>query len=177
VHLVAGALGQRLAQAGDLDAGLERVIGGDQADVPPADGEQPLGWPHQVPVGQRLEGARAIDPGQRVSLKGQRFFPRAGGDQQDVGLNDDVAPFPQHADLAVGEGGQRCRVEPDLDVLELVYLLLQFRRDVGPARPGVAGVDRAKELVGLEDQLAAQPVLVVDDERAHAGLAQLDRRR
>ena len=55
--------------------------------------------------------------------------------------------------------------------------MLQFGGDVGPPRPGVAGVNGTEELVGLKDQFAAQTVLVVDDERAHAGLAQFQGRR
>ena len=46
-----------------------------------------------------------------------------------------------------------------------------------PARARVAGLDRPEELVGLQDELAAQSMLVVHDERADAGLAELDGRR
>ena len=41
VHLVAAALGQRLAQPHHLDAGLQRVVAGDEPDVAAADDEQP----------------------------------------------------------------------------------------------------------------------------------------
>ena len=94
VHLVAGTLRQRLAQADDVYASLEGVVARDQADVPAADGEQPLRGPHQVPVGQRLKGPRPVDPRQRVPLEGQRFLPRAGGHQQDVGLHDGEVSLP-----------------------------------------------------------------------------------
>ncbi len=46
-----------------------------------------------------------------------------------------------------------------------------------PRVPGVAGVDRPEELVRLQHQLAAEAVLVVDDERPDAGAAELDGRR
>ena len=54
------------------------------------------------------------------------------------------------------------------------HVVLEARGDVDAAGAGVARVDRAEELVRLQDELAAEAVLVVDDERAHAGAAQLD---
>ncbi len=85
VHLVAAALGQRLAQAHHLDARLQGVVGGDQADVAAADDEQPFGGPHHVAVDQGLEGAGAVDPGQACcrgtpgTSRGRRWPPAAPG--------------------------------------------------------------------------------------------------
>ncbi len=55
--------------------------------------------------------------------------------------------------------------------------LLELRRDIDAARARVARFDRAEELVGLEDELAAEPVLVVDQQHANAGLGEFDGRR
>ena len=108
VHLVAAALGQRLAQPDHLDAGLQRVVAGDQADVAAADDEEPLGRPHQVAVDERLEGAGAVDAGQGVALEDERLLARAGGHQQHLRLDEHVAAVAQDADLA----GRRRRPAP-----------------------------------------------------------------
>ena len=105
-----------------------------------------------------------------------RFFSRApAGDEQDLRLDQDVAPaFDEDADLLVAEDGQGGALEPDADVGERADLVLQARGDVDAAGPGVDGVDGAEEAVGLQDQLAAQAVLVVDEEGVDAALAELD---
>ena len=90
VDLVAAALGQGLHQADDLDPGLQGVVAGDQADVAAADDEEPSGRADQIAVDQGLEGAGAVDAGQGVALEGQRFLARPGGDQQDLGRDQDV---------------------------------------------------------------------------------------
>ncbi len=178
VDLVAAALGHRLAEADDPDAGLERVVAGDQADVAAADDEQPLGRPHEVAVDQRLERARAVDARKRVAREDQRLLARPGGDEEDVGAHDEVlVVVAEHADAAVGEDRQHGGVQPDADVLEPAHLLLELGRDVDAARARVARLDRAEELVRLEDELAAEPVLVVDEQHADAGLAEFDGRR
>ena len=51
-------------------------------------------------------------------------------------------------------------------------LVFQTSGDVDAPGPGIDGLDRAKEPVGLEDKLAAQPVLVVDDDGFDAALSQ-----
>ncbi len=85
VDLVAAALGERLTEAHNLDTGLEGVVGGDEAHVPPADDEEPSGRAHQVPVHQRLEGPGAVDAGEGVAPEHQRLLSRAGRDQRDMG--------------------------------------------------------------------------------------------
>ena len=177
VHLVAAALGQRLAQPHHLDAGLQRVVAGDEADVAAADDEQARGRPHEVAVDERLEGAGAVDPGQRVALEDQRLLARACGHEQHFGPDDEVAAVAQDADAAVREHRERRAVQPDADVLEQADVAFEARGDVDAPRARIAGVDRPEELVRLQHQLAAEAVLVVDHERPDARAAQLDRRR
>ena len=158
--------------------GLQGVVAGDQAHVAAADDEQPLGRPDQVAVDQRLEGARAVDARQGVAREDQRFLARARRDQQDVGLDDEVLlVVAQDADVPVAEHRQRGGVQPDpARSRTAAPRCLQLGGDVDAARAGVDGVDRAEEAVRLQHQLAAQAVLVVDEQRADARLAQLDRR-
>jgi hypothetical protein len=89
-------------------------------------------------------------------------------------LKANVFSRAQDADLLIAKDGQRGAVEPDADALDLSHLFFQSRGDVNPARPGVNGIDRAKETVCLQHQLAAQPLLVVHQQRLDAALAQLD---
>ncbi len=177
VDLVAAAFGHRLAEADDVDAGLQRVVARDQADVAAADDEQPLGRPHEVAVDERLERAGAVDARQRVAGEDQRLLAGACGDEQDVGPHDVVAVVAEDADAAVREDREDGAVQPDADVLEQAHVALEARGDVDAARAGIAGVDRTEELVRLEDELAAEPVLVVDQQHADAGPAELDGRR
>ena len=151
-----------------------RVVAGDQADVAASDHEETLRGADQVAVDQGLERARPVDAGQRVAREDQRLLAGAGGDEKDVGPDDEVLTVAQDAHPAIGEHREHRRVEPDADVLECAHILLEPGRDVDAARAGMARLDRAEELVRLEDELAAQAVLVVDDERADASLAQLD---
>ena len=166
MDLVAAALGQRLAQADDLDARLQRVVAGDETDVAAADDEQAGGRPHQVAVDQRLERAGAVDAGQRVALEDERLLAGARGHQQHLWPHDDVAAFAQDADAAIREDrdGARCSARPARS-RTAAHVALEARGDVDAARARVAGVDRPEELVRLQHQLAAEAVLVVDDER------------
>ena len=74
VDLVAAAFGQGFDESDDRDAGLEGVVAGDQADVAAADDEQLFGRADQVAVDDRLEGAGAVDAGQRVALERRGIF-------------------------------------------------------------------------------------------------------
>ncbi len=185
VHLVPAAFGQRLDQAHDLDAGLQRVIPGDQADVAAAHDEEPLGRSHQVPVDQRLERARAVDARQRVALERERLFARACGHEEHLGLDQHVAvagmvgiirvvTMLKDANLQVAEHGQGGAAEPHLDGGLLAHLLFELRCDVDAARARIDGVNGPEEAVRLEDKLAAEAVLVVDQEAADAALAELN---
>ena len=124
VDLVAADLGQRLDQGRHLDAGLDGVVAGDQADVAAADDEDPLGGLHQVAVDQGLEGAGPINSGQRVAGEGEHFFAGAGRDHQLGGCDRDVAPAAHEADDPVREHRHGGGVQPDL-----------YRRVAGRFRP------------------------------------------
>ena len=56
-------------------------------------------------------------------------------------------------------------------------LSMQNLRNFIAPGSGVGILDRAKKFVGLKDQFATGPVLVVHDERLDAPLAQFDGRR
>ena len=136
------------------------------------------GRPHQVAVDERLEGACAVDPGQRVALEDQRLLACAGGHEQHLGADDVVASVP----AGCRPGGRENTASAVLFSQTRTFsnsadVALEARRDVDAPRARVAGVDRSEELVRLQHQLAAEAVLVVDDERPDARAAQLDRRR
>ena len=174
VHLVAPALRQRLGQPHHLDAGLQGMVAGDQPDIAAAHDEQAPGGPHQVAVGQGLEGARPVHARQGVAREAERLLARPAGAHQHLRLDDDVLlPVFEDAHLAVAEDRQGGAVEPYLHSGQLAYPLCQDGGDIDAAPAGIHGVDRAKEAVGLQHQLAAQAVLIVDQQALHPGLAQL----
>ena len=177
VDLVAAALGERLDEPDDGDPRLEGVIAGDEADVAPADDEKLPGRPDEVAVDDGLERAGAVDAGQGVAAEGERLLPGARSDEEDLGPDEDIArPFGQDADLAVAERGQGGALQPDADRGVGPELGFELGGDVDAARPGVDHVIGPEEAVGLEDELPAQAVLVVHEERLDAALAELDRR-
>src|SRR5665647_1343472 len=176
VDLVAAAFRQDFDQPDDGDAGLEGMIPGDEADVAASDDEQPSGRLDQVPVDQRLEGSGAVHPGQRVAPKGQILLPCARCHQEYLRFDEDIAPaVDEDADLFIAVDGQGWALEPDAHAGERADLVLEARGDVDTPRPGVNGIDGAEEAMRLEDELAAEPVLVVDEERFDAPPAQFNR--
>ena len=90
------------------------------------------------------------------------------------GPHGDVAPAAHDAHHPVGEHRHGRGVEPDLDRGQSPDLRGQDGADLEAAGPGMGVFDRAEELVGLQHELAAQPVLVVDEQGADAEFPQLD---
>ena len=174
VDLVAAAGGERLGQAHHGDAGLDGVVAGDQPDVAAADDEQAARGAHQVAVDQGLEGAGAVDADQVVAGKDQRFFAGAGGVEHHLGHDQLVCAVAQHADLAVGIDIEHRAVGPDGHVRVGGHRLGQLAADAHAAGAGLRVLDRAEELVGLQHQLAAGLVLVVDEQGGDAQAPELD---
>ena len=175
VDFVAAAFGQGFDEPGHRDPGLEGVVPGDQADVAAADDEQAAGRADEVAVDQGLEGAGAVNAGQGVPGEGQGFFPGARCHQEHLGIDLDVAlSVLEDADFLVAEDGQGRALQPDLDAGIGAELVFQLGRDVDAPGPGEDRVIGAEEPVSLEDELAAEAVLVVDEEGGDAALAELD---
>ncbi len=165
VDLVPAALGHRLDQADHLDPRLEGVVTCDQADVSPADDEQALGWPDEVAIDEGLEGARPVDAGEGVPLEAERLLAGPGRDEEDLRRDERVPrSLAEDSDLPVAEHGEGDALKPHVDRLQGTNLPLEEGRDVDPAGSGVDGLDRPEETVGLEDELPAEAVLVVDEE-------------
>ena len=178
VDLVAAALGHGLDETDHGDAGLQGVVAGDEPDVAASDDEQPAGRPDEVPVDEGLERAGPVDAGEGVARKGQVLLPRPRGHQEDFRIDQDVGPaLDEDADLPVAEDRQGRALEPDPDGRERTDLGLEPGGDVDAPGPGEDGLDGAEEAVGLQDELAAEAVLVVDEDGRDAAPAELDRGR
>ena len=61
------------------------MVACDQTDIAAAYDEEPLRGAHQVAVGERLEGAGAVNADQAVAREAQELFPRAGRVEDDLG--------------------------------------------------------------------------------------------
>ncbi len=178
MDLVAAAFREGFDQAGDGDSGLQGVVSGDQADVPAADDEQAAGGADQVPVDERLEGAGPVNAGKGVAGEGQGFFPGSRGHEKDFRIHLDIAlPIPEDADLLVAVDGQGGALKPSPDAGISPKLVFELGGDVDAAGSGEHCVIGAEEPVGLEDKLAAEAVLVVDEKSGNAALAEFDRGR
>ena len=110
-----GILRQGFDQRRHLDAGLDGVIAGDQADVAAAHDQHAFGRLDQVAVDEGLEGPGAVDPRQGVAGEREHALARAGGDHQGARPDEDVAPTAHDADDPVRVHRDRGGVEPDLD--------------------------------------------------------------
>ncbi len=73
----------------------------------------------------------------------------------------------QHPNFAVGINRQNHAVEPDSDAGMPANVLLQPGGNVDSTRPSITGVDASKEAMGLQNQFATQPVLVVHYQHWH----------
>ena len=74
----------------------------------------------------------------------------------------------------VAEHSQSRAVQPDIDVTHIAHLALQQRGDVDPSCSRVNGIDGTEETMGLKDELASQPLFVIDEEYVDPTLSQLD---
>ena len=169
--------GKRLDEPNHVDAGLQRVVPGDESDVPAADDEQPIGCLDEVPVDERLKRPRPVDARQRVPGKRERFLARSGRHEQDARSDQHVPVTTQDADDSVAEHGEGRRSQPHLDAVQRADFLLEERADVDSACPGEHGLRRAEEPMRLKNQFAPEPILVVDDQHVRPTSAEFDRRR
>ncbi len=175
VDLVAAAAGQGLDETDHLDAGLDRVVAGDQADVAPPDDEQSLGGPDEVAVQKRLERAGAVDPRQVASGKGEVLLPRAARDENRTRLHLEIVAPLLETDLLVVKRPHGGRSEHDRDGGESFELMRENAGDLDAPGARVAIVAGAEEGVRLQRELPAELVLVVHDESLRAEKPELDR--
>jgi len=177
VHLVAAALGQYLGEPHDVHARLQRLVGDDQADVPAADDEEALRGFDEVAVDERLEGARPVDSREVRAGERERLFAGPGGDEHAFRSDEREATLLQDPHDPVLKDAHDRGIGPDVHVLLGPRLFLEGSADGGAPLARVAVLHGAEEVVRLQAQLAAERLLIVAQDAAHALRAELDRRR
>jgi hypothetical protein len=177
VDLVPAALGHDLDEADDPDTRLESVVPRDQPDVPAADDEEAARGLDQVAVDECLEGPGAVNPGQGVPGEGQVLL--AGPRCHDKTSGETWTYFRPslRTDLPSSEDGECRALEPDAEAGKRPDIPLEPSGDVDAAGARVHGLDGPEKAVGLEDELPAQTVLVINHQGFDPAFAELDRGR
>ena len=99
-----------------------------------------------------------------VPRKAEELLPGSGGVQDGLGLDEFILSGLENPDLLVFEDKEDGAVGPNGQVRVLARLLGQLAADLIPPCSGVGVFDGTEELMGLEDQLPTQLVLVVHDQ-------------
>ena len=162
MNLVPSAFGQRFYQSNDVDPRLQGVVTGNQSYITAAHNEGSLRSLHQIPIDQRLESTCAINARQGIALEHQRLFPRPGGRQQNPGTNQHITIVLQHTNRAITKHSDGRTVRPHTNAFQFSDARRKSRTDVNATCSRVDGVDRAKEAMCLQHELAPQSVLVID---------------
>ena len=153
------------------------MVRSDQPHVPAANDEQPIRRADEIAVDECLERPGSVDPRQRVPRKRQGLLAGAGRHEEHLRLDENVATVSEYPNATVAEHGESGAPPPNLHGWKRLNLTGHKSGDVDPARPRMDGGSRAEESMGLQHQLAAEVLLVIDKESVHAVSAQLHRCR
>jgi len=176
MYFIATAFGSGFHQTRYMNSGLNRMISGDKAHITTADDEKILARAHQVPVHKRLKRACAINTGQRVARKCQAFFTRASCYEQHFWVNQNVNfTIFKYTDRFILKNPHSRAAFPDFHRGVLTNGGLEFFGDVDTARASEDRFTRAKEAMCLQDELAAEMRLIIDQNRTHTNLSQFNR--
>ncbi len=178
VHPIAPDFGQRFHNSHHLGPGLQQLIADDEAHVASTDHQHPPARQGAVEVDQGLGRSGAHHARQGPAGEGQGVLDGPGSQDDDLGLEKFGTSFPYQAHLfvpildeqTIGHGGQQGfhagffglgqQVLPDFVAPHSGLMLLG-----------------AKKFVNLLEELAAGPLILVDERDLGAGPRRFDGRR